>query len=99
MQENKLYVGNIPYTVTSEDLQKHFSEAGAVKEAIIITDKMTRRPKGFGFVEMADAAGAEKAISMFNGQDFMGRDLTVNLAKPMQPRENRDRNDRGGRRF
>ena len=91
MQENKLYVGNIPYNVTSEDLKKHFSEAGEVKDAIIIMDKMTRRPKGFGFVEMSTKDGAEKAVSMYDGQDFMGRDLTVNFAKPMQPREDRPR--------
>lgn len=91
MQENKLYVGGIPYSSTNEDLKAHFSKAGEVKDASIIIDKMTKRSKGFGFVEMADKEGAEKAISMFNGQDFMGRNLTVNLARPMEKREDRPR--------
>jgi RNA recognition motif-containing protein len=91
MQENKLYVGGIPYTTTNEDLRAHFSKAGEVKDATIIMDKMTHRSKGFGFVEMADQAGADKAISMFNDQDFSGRNLTVNYARPMEKREDRPR--------
>ena len=62
MQENKLYVGGIPYTTTNEDLRAHFSKAGEVKDATIIMDKMTHRSKGFGFVEMADDDSAKKAI-------------------------------------
>jgi RNA recognition motif-containing protein len=91
MQENKLYVGGIPYSSTAEDLKRHFAEAGEVKDAIIIMDKMTRRSKGFGFVEMATAEGAEKAISMFHDAEFMGRKLTVNLARPEAKREERPR--------
>ncbi|MEI6352396.1 MAG: RNA-binding protein [Candidatus Nomurabacteria bacterium] len=91
MQENKLYVGGIPYSSTAEDLKKLFSEAGEVKDAMIIMDKMTHRSKGFGFVEMATAEGANKAISMFNEKEFMGRNLTVNLARPMEKREERPR--------
>jgi len=91
MQENKLYVGGIPYSSTGEDLKKLFSEAGEVKDAMIIMDKMTHRSKGFGFVEMATAEGANKAISMFNEKEFMGRNLTVNLARPMEKREERPR--------
>lgn len=91
MQENKLYVGGIPYSSTNEDLRKHFSQAGEVKDAVIIMDKMTRRSKGFGFVEMVNPADAQKAISMFHDQEFMGRKLTVNLARPMEAREERPR--------
>ncbi|MBP9766033.1 MAG: RNA-binding protein [Candidatus Pacebacteria bacterium] len=91
MQENKLYVGGIPYTSTNEDLKSLFSKAGGVKDASIIMDKMTNRSKGFGFVEMVDKEGAEKAISMFNEQEFMGRNLTVNFARPMEKREDRPR--------
>jgi len=91
MQENKLYVGGIPYTSTNEDLKKYFEAAGEVKDAAIIMDKMTRRSKGFGFVEMATKEGAENAIKMFHDQDFQGRKLTVNLARPMEKREERPR--------
>lgn len=91
MQEYKLYVGGVPYSSTNEDLKRHFEAAGEVKDAAIIMDKMTRRSKGFGFVEMADKEGAEKAISMFHDQDFMGRKLTVNFARPMEKREERPR--------
>lgn len=91
MQDNKLYVGGIPYSSTNEDLKRHFSQAGEVKDAAIIMDKMTRRSKGFGFVEMGSAEEAQKAISMFHDQEFMGRKLTVNLARPMEKREERPR--------
>lgn len=91
MQENKLYVGGIPYTSTNEDLKNHFSKAGEVKDAAIIMDKMTHRSKGFGFVEMADKEGAEKAIEILNEKEFMGRNLTVNFARPMEKREDRPR--------
>lgn len=91
MQNNKLYVGGIPYASTAEDLKNYFSQAGEVKDAVIIMDKMTNRSKGFGFVEMTNSADAEKAISMFHGKEFMGRELTVNLARPMEAREERPR--------
>lgn len=91
MQENKLYVGGIPYSSTNEDLKKHFEAAGEVKEAVIIMDKMTHRSKGFGFVEMTNPEDASKAISMFHDKEFMGRKLTVNLARPMEAREDRPR--------
>lgn len=91
MQEFKLYVGGIPYSSTNEDLKRHFSAAGEVKDAVIIMDKMTRRSKGFGFVEMTTSEDAQKAIQMFHDQDFMGRKLTVNLARPMEAREDRPR--------
>ncbi len=91
MQENKLYVGGIPYSSTNEDLKKHFEAAGEVKDAVIIMDKITRRSKGFGFVEMSTREGADKAIEMFHDKDFQGRNLTVNLARPMEKREDRPR--------
>ena len=82
----KLYVGGIPYTSTNDDLKNHFSGAGSVESAMIIMDKMTHRSKGFGFVEMSTEEEAQKAIDMYNGKDFMGRTLTVNLARPMEER-------------
>ncbi len=87
----KLYVGGIPYTTTEAALGEHFSKAGAVASAAIIIDRMTGRSKGFGFVEMANDSEAEKAIEMFNGQDFEGRKLTVNVARPLEPRDNNRR--------
>jgi len=83
----KLYVGGIPYQSTTEKLKAYFEAAGPVAEAIIITDKMTGRSKGFGFVEMENEADATKAVEMFDGKDFDGRNLTVNEARPMQPRQ------------
>jgi RNA recognition motif-containing protein len=88
---SKLYVGGIPYSSTNEDLKAHFSAAGTVVSAQIIIDKMTNRSKGFGFVEMSSEAEAEKAISMFHDQEFQGRRLTVNIARPLAPREDRPR--------
>jgi len=89
----KLYVGGIPYTTTDADLKDAFSQAGEVVSATIIIDRMTGRSKGFGFVEMADEAGADAAIEMWNGKDFQGRKLTVNEARPMQPRDNNRNRD------
>ena len=82
----KLYVGGIPYSTTGDALKASFAQAGTVDSAIIIMDKMTGRSKGFGFVEMADDDGAAKAIEMWNGKDFEGRTLTVNEARPLEPR-------------
>lgn len=82
----KLYVGGIPYSTTEAELRDAFAQAGEVVSAAIIIDRMTGRSKGFGFVEMADDNGAQSAIDMWNGKDFQGRKLTVNEARPMQPR-------------
>ena len=87
----KLYVGGIPYTTTEASLGDHFSKAGAVTSTSIIIDRMTGRSKGFGFVEMTNDDEAQKAIEMFNGQDFDGRKLTVNVARPLEPRDNNRR--------
>ncbi len=82
----KLYVGGLPYKTSNDELKAHFSAAGEVSSATIIMDKMTGRSKGFGFVEFDNDADADNAISMFNGKDFEGRNLTVNEARPMEPR-------------
>lgn len=91
---NKLYVGNLPYQTTNEELQQTFSQAGDVVEAVVMMDKMTGRSRGFGFVVMANDEGAQKAIEMFNGKDFGGRNIVVNEARPLQPRA--PRGDMGG---
>jgi RNA recognition motif-containing protein len=82
----KLYVGGLSYSTTQDGLKDYFSQAGAVATAIIITDKMSGRSKGFGFVEMASDEEAAKAIEMFDGKEFEGRTLTVNEARPMEER-------------
>ena len=82
----KLYVGGLPYKTTNDELQALFEAAGQVASATIIMDKMTGRSKGFGFVEMSNDADADTAISMFNGKDYDGRNLTVNEARPMEAR-------------
>jgi len=96
--ENKLYVGNLPYSATEDEVKTHFSQAGTVSSVALITDRASGRAKGFGFVEMATDEEAQKAISMLNGQDFMGRVITVNVAKPREerPRNFGDRNRGGG---
>jgi RNA recognition motif-containing protein len=80
----KIYVGNLPFQMTEEDLQTLFSEAGEVVSAKIITDRQTGQPRGFGFVEMATKAEGQKAISMINGRTIEGRALIVNEARPQQ---------------
>lgn len=82
----KLYVGNLPYSINSDQLKELFAKFGEVISATVITDKFNNnRSKGFGFVEMEDDA-AEKAMSEMNGKEVDGRELTVNEARPMQPR-------------
>ena len=98
----KLYVGGISYSTNDNGLRDAFAQVGPVTSAVIIMDKMTGRSKGFGFVEMANDADADAAIAKWNGQELDGRKLTVNEARPMEPRAPRtggfDRgNDRGGR--
>ncbi len=82
----KLYVGGIPYSSSSDGLKDAFGAAGVVLSATIITDRMTGRSKGFGFVEMESDEGAAKAIEMWNGKEFEGRRLTVNEARPQEER-------------
>jgi RNA recognition motif-containing protein len=83
---SKLYVGNLSYEVTGSDLQQMFSPHGTITSAEIIADRDTGRSKGFGFVQMGSDAEAEAAIAALNGQDHSGRALTVNVAKPREPR-------------
>jgi RNA recognition motif-containing protein len=85
----KLYVGSLSYDATEESLRKLFTGIGEVDSVKIITDLDTRRSKGFGFVEMSSAEDAKKAIEQLNGTKFMERTLTVNEARPQQPREGR----------
>ncbi len=80
----KLYVGGLPYKTTEDELKDFFAQAGAVTSATVITDKLSGRSKGFGFVEMASDEEAKKAIEMFNGKDFDGRNITVDEARPMK---------------
>ena len=82
----KLYVGGLPYSTQEDALKELFAQAGNVVSAVIIMDKMSGRSKGFGFVEMSSQDEASKAISMFNEQEFEGRKLTVNEARPMEAR-------------
>ena len=82
----KLYVGGLPYSTQEDALKDLFAQAGSVSSAVIIMDKMSGRSKGFGFVEMSTNEEAQNAISMFNGQEFEGRKLTVNEARPMEAR-------------
>ncbi len=82
----KLYVGGINYDTTDEGLKQHFSAAGNVASANIITDRETGRSRGFGFVEMATPEEAQKAIEMFDGKELDGRRLTVNEARPRPER-------------
>jgi RNA recognition motif-containing protein len=84
--QKRLYIGNINFKATEADLEDLFSQAGQVVSTRLITDRLTGKPRGFGFVEMSTEEEAEKAISMFNGNNFMERELVVNEARP---RENR----------
>ncbi len=93
----KLYVGNLPYSVTEEKLQQHFAQHGSVLSARIITDKFSGRSKGFGFVEMNSEEEAERAAAALNGTDFEGRNIVVSEARPQQERAPRPGAGGGGR--
>lgn len=93
----KLYVGNLTYNVNESDLEAMFSQFGTVQSAQIIVDRDTNRSKGFGFVEMDTDAQAQAAIQGLNGQDHGGRSLTVNEAKPREPRPGGGGGGGGGR--
>jgi RNA recognition motif-containing protein len=84
---NKLYVGNLPFSITDDQLRDHFAQVGTVTSAQVIMDRFSGRSKGFGFVEMSTDDEAAQAISRLNGQDFEGRALTVSEARPKEPRE------------
>lgn len=84
----KLYVGNLPYETTESELQALFEGAGQVSTINIVRDRATGQPRGFAFVEMSDGEGAQRAISELDKHQYGGRSLTVNEAKPMEPRGN-----------
>lgn len=97
--ENKLYVGNLAFTTTDEDVQILFGQAGVVKSVSVIKDRETGRSRGFAFVEMDTADAAQEAISQFNGIQFQGRQIKVNIARPREDRPRKKFNEgrRGGR--
>ena len=95
IMSNKLFVGNLSFDTTENDLQDAFAAHGTVTETNLMMDRMTNRPRGFGFVTMSTAEEAQKAIDALNGKDMGGRALTVNVAKP---REERAPAGGGGRR-
>lgn len=96
--DTKLYVGNLSYDTTENNVRELFAQAGEIKEINLITDKYTGQPKGFAFVQMENQADAEKAIRMFNDQELDGRRIIVNIARPREERSNSGfRRNSGGR--
>ncbi|HLT21824.1 MAG TPA: RNA-binding protein [Bacteriovoracaceae bacterium] len=93
---NKIYVGNLPFSATSESLNEMFAAFGTVDSAKIVMDRDTGRSKGFGFVEMSTSDEAQAAIEKLNGSDMGGRNLVVNEARPMEPRGDRPQRSGGG---
>jgi RNA recognition motif-containing protein len=93
----KLYVGNLSFQTSSDDLQQLFAQAGTVESVSIIEDRETGRSRGFGFVEMASNEEGQAAIQQFNGKEINGRSLNVNEAKPREERGNRGGGGGGGR--
>lgn len=86
MDKKKLYVGNLPWSITSDALRQLFSQYGEIVDAVVITDRMSGRSKGFGFVTFANEADAEKATAEMAGKDVEGRQLVVNVARPREQR-------------
>lgn len=82
----KLFVGNLSWSTTADDLRQLFSQFGTIIDAVVIIDRQTNRSKGFGFVEFEDGQAADTAVEELAGKDFMGRDLVVNEARPPKPR-------------
>ncbi|MEW6301377.1 MAG: RNA-binding protein [Thermodesulfobacteriota bacterium] len=93
----RLYVGNLPFSTTSAELESLFGQAGAVSSVDIVTDKFSGRSRGFGFVEMPNAQEAQNAIERFHGYELQGRPLTVNEAKPIEQRSGGTRRPGGER--
>jgi RNA recognition motif-containing protein len=96
----RLYVGNIPFTAGEDDLRELFGQFGEISSVYIVSDRATGRPRGFAFVEMANAGDAQKAIEQLDQNEFQGRRLAVNEARPREPRPGPSPGDdfRGGRR-
>ncbi len=95
----KLFVGGLSYETTEATLKETFSQAGTVESASVITDKISGRSKGFGFVEMSSEEEAQKSIEMFNGKEIDGKNVTVNEAKPLEARPRRGGFNRENRGF
>ena len=100
MSDARLFVGNLSYQTMENDLQEYFSQAGAVNSVNLMLDKFTGKSRGFAFIEYSNPADATKAVEMFHGEDFQGRQLTVNIARPREERAPREGGggyrDRGG---
>ncbi len=97
MDKKKLYVGNLPWSMNNDSLKELFAQYGEISEAVVITDRMSGRSKGFGFVTFADEAAAEKAATEMNGKDVEGRQIVVNVARPREERGGFRRDNRGPR--
>ena len=98
MNPNRLFVGNLSYQTMEEDLKEYFSQAGVVTSVNLMLDKVTGKSRGFAFIEFATAEEANKAVEQFHNQEFQGRALTVNVARPREeraPRYNGDRRTAG----
>ena len=91
-----IYVANIPWKASEDQLKQLFAEYGEVNSAKIIMDKVTQRSRGFGFIEMTDDGAARNAINSLNGADFLGKNLVVNEARPREDRPNNFRSNGGG---
>lgn len=89
MSEKKLYIGNLPYSVTGEKLKELFGAYGEITDATVIKDRLSGRSKGFGFVTFAEDADIGKAVDEMNGKEIDGRQLKVSEARPMEPRRER----------
>ncbi len=96
---NKLYIGNLPYNITEDELKEFFASAGNVTSVAIIKDKMTGKSKGFGFVEYSTPEEAQNAISTLNGKEIDGRAITVDEARPPKDFSDRRNDNRGGSRW
>ena len=94
--ETKIYVGNLSFTTTEDELKEQFSQAGTVASVALIKDRDTGQSKGFAFIEMSNQAEAEKAIQMFNGKTLGNRELKVNMARPREERGSGGGYGRGG---
>ena len=94
--ENKIYVGNLSFATTEDELRELFAQAGTVSSVALIKDRDTGQSKGFAFIEMSNQADAENAIRMFNGKAFGSRELKVNMARPKEERGSGGYNKGGG---
>ena len=97
MAQNKLYVGNLPFSSTEGDIEDAFSAHGTVTSVNVVMDRETGRPRGFAFVEMGSDSEAQAAVQALDGRDFDGRNIKVNIAKPREPRGGGGGGGGGGR--